>query len=363
MRKIFLLTNLYPSAENPSRGIFVQRMERQLLETGFSLKIIKYRPPCKKSIFKKFFRYISFYLSCIFNILFKNPDVIYVHFASHCSVPVLISKLLRDKFGKETKIITNVHGSDIVIPKRHGWRDKVKIILAAALLKRSTIIISPSKSFMREVRPLINYDTSIKLIDVPSGGVDTNIYNSQDRREGYKGRILFLARMENVKRPVYTVSELLNLYRMYSSSIDSISVVGTGSKSIEVERLIRESGSDTIRYLGAVSNEEVPTLYNGNDIYVLLSSSESLGLTVLEAMACGMIVFVSDIPVFRDYIEHGVNGFIVSSEFSLSDCFSCYLNLSDSERFELSNNAIDTVLRNYSNRISSKRLISVFKNL
>jgi len=45
-----------------------------------------------------------------------------------------------------------------------------------------------------------------------------------------------------------------------------------------------------------------------------LSSWESFGLSVIEAMATGTPVITSNIPPFHETVEHGVTGFICDSK-------------------------------------------------
>lgn len=55
-----------------------------------------------------------------------------------------------------------------------------------------------------------------------------------------------------------------------------------------------------ITFLGMVSDEWLPALYTGAELFVLPSLLESFGLPVLEAMACGTPVVTSDISSIRE---------------------------------------------------------------
>jgi len=55
--------------------------------------------------------------------------------------------------------------------------------------------------------------------------------------------------------------------------------------------------------LGTVSDSELPSWFHTADAFVFPSLKEGWGIAVLEAMAAGLPVVVSDIPVFREYLN------------------------------------------------------------
>lgn len=65
--------------------------------------------------------------------------------------------------------------------------------------------------------------------------------------------------------------------------------------------------------LGKLPHDQLPDLYRWADALVLPSRFDSFGLVVLEALACGLPVIVSDRVGAKDFVEHGVNGMIVPS--------------------------------------------------
>jgi glycosyltransferase involved in cell wall biosynthesis len=65
--------------------------------------------------------------------------------------------------------------------------------------------------------------------------------------------------------------------------------------------------------LGKLPHEELPGLYRWADALVLPSRFDSFGLVVLEALACGLPVIVSDRVGAKDFVEHGINGLILPS--------------------------------------------------
>jgi glycosyltransferase involved in cell wall biosynthesis len=57
--------------------------------------------------------------------------------------------------------------------------------------------------------------------------------------------------------------------------------------------------AEHVHFLGPVPHEEVERLCRASDIFVLGSHREGSGYALLEALACGVVPVVSDIPSFR----------------------------------------------------------------
>ncbi len=72
-----------------------------------------------------------------------------------------------------------------------------------------------------------------------------------------------------------------------------------GSTDTDEYRVVREEITrlgldDEVIFLGFVSDEDLRLLYNAASLYIYPSLSEGIGLTVLEAMACGTPVITSN---------------------------------------------------------------------
>jgi len=62
---------------------------------------------------------------------------------------------------------------------------------------------------------------------------------------------------------------------------------------------------------GTVPDEDVPAWYAAADVLAFPSVKEGFGLAVIEAMAAGLPVVTSDLPVFREYLVPGRDALLV----------------------------------------------------
>ena len=76
---------------------------------------------------------------------------------------------------------------------------------------------------------------------------------------------------------------------------------GFGTDAGALPGLVGELGlGDDVRLLGAVAPDDLEALYAQADVLVTATLYEGFGLPVLEAMARGVLVACSDLPVLRE---------------------------------------------------------------
>lgn len=71
--------------------------------------------------------------------------------------------------------------------------------------------------------------------------------------------------------------------------------------------------TDRFRLLADFPFADKPLVYGAADVFVSISENiqETFGLSLVEAMACGLPVIASDWSGYRDLVEHGSTGFLV----------------------------------------------------
>jgi glycosyltransferase involved in cell wall biosynthesis len=76
---------------------------------------------------------------------------------------------------------------------------------------------------------------------------------------------------------------------------------GWGEGRRRAEEAARRLGiGEQVRFLGWVDDGALPALYRGAQAHILSTSQETFGRSVLEAMACGCLCVVQDLPVLRE---------------------------------------------------------------
>jgi len=87
-------------------------------------------------------------------------------------------------------------------------------------------------------------------------------------------------------------------------------VAGDGPERLALESAAAERGLDRVRFLGYVPYPDLPALYAAADLFVHAAREERWGVSVEEALACGLPAIASSrVGAGYDLIEEGKNGF------------------------------------------------------
>jgi glycosyltransferase involved in cell wall biosynthesis len=91
--------------------------------------------------------------------------------------------------------------------------------------------------------------------------------------------------------------------------IARLTIAGDGPDREALARLAGELElSERVRFTGFVPHEQLPALYQAADLFATGSTSETQGLVVLEAAACGLPVVAVDALALPEAVYHGVHG-------------------------------------------------------
>ncbi len=127
------------------------------------------------------------------------------------------------------------------------------------------------------------------------------------------GRMVYKKGFDIFLRALARVPELAAVRGLTLPPVHTI-MVGEGDLWAEWQRLGAELGLSHIHWLGNVPTDEMEAVYNAADALIMPNVTRpatGLGVTVLDAMACGKAIIGSDTAGNPLVVEHGVNGLIV----------------------------------------------------
>jgi len=141
--------------------------------------------------------------------------------------------------------------------------------------------------------------------------------------------------------PVYGIDVLLEAFGLAHRTNSSLRLLllGGGSGAGRVRGFIGAHGlTHAIRMPGCIGRSEMPKWFRAADVYVSCSQSDGTSVSLLEAMATGLPVVVSDIPSNREWVVEEKNGWLASagSAEEFADRFLRSAQLGPEEREEFS---------------------------
>lgn len=364
MKKMILITNLYPSEKYPYYGTFVKKFN-DMATPFFDIKLVALYKEGNKLM--KLLKYFAFYMKIIVYILFSDSDsLIYVHYASHTAIPILLCNKI-----KKFTLYVNVHGSDIFPAKKNENLQKY----TKRLLFISDRIVVPSSYFEKAVKEkynLFNHDFKV----FPSCGVDSNIFYVKDKKKIMKENNLsiefkyigFASRFDEGKGVDILLKSINELNNKNSEFFKDkrVILIGSGKYDNEVSQFIKNNSLEKIiiRY-PQLNQKQLSNIYNILDWFVFptIRKGESLGLVGLEAMACGIPVIASNFAGPSTYIIHKVNGlfFEVNNYNDLSSKIFDAFNLTKDEYMHMKNEALITS-KKYLDKNLLTQFLDIFEN-
>jgi glycosyltransferase involved in cell wall biosynthesis len=156
------------------------------------------------------------------------------------------------------------------------------------LVQRVKVVFVPSEYVRRKIVARFRRED---VLAIPSG-VNSETFHPSARQSTYdlpERYVLFVGSLE----PRKNLSGLLNAWNGIRREFPDVTMVIAGTtgrvfRSVELPRQRPQ-----VRFLGHVETE-LPALYANAELFVLPSFDEGFGLPVVEAMACGTPVIVSD---------------------------------------------------------------------
>ncbi len=353
--RVLFITNLFPVKNAVSNGEYIR--QQAFLVSKFSKVYIAYPKPIlpqlytwlekrkQKTFFvpqspllsKKehslsffYFRFPYFtqfglkdplkFLGLLFYVTLKRvrPDLIHGHFTYECGyLAVLLGKVIR------CPVIITVHESFVFsvgnfADDRDGkwaWDEPLDVIEKKYIyaLREASLVIAVSAGVKDAV---IRLGVSPSKVKVIGNGVDQDKFCITKADTGsdlghLKKVILYIGGIF----PKKGIFELLGAVELLNRHRDDFKLMIIGNAGDFQDKLKSEIDSmklgDTVDFLGAKPNDELPGYISKSHVFCLPSHGETFSCVTIEALACGVPVVGTAVGVISDIIKPNDNGFIV----------------------------------------------------
>ena len=234
-----------------------------------------------------------------------NPDLIHIHQISSLAYVA--------PFLNFHPYILSAWGSDILIKPN---KSKIFSFLASNSIKNADLLHCDGVKTWQALEKLGAPSDKIARIYF---GVDADNFNPKKRSMEFRKRIGVGQSPVIISTrglsPIYDIATLIHAIPKVIKEIpDAKFIIGSsGPLKEELEKLANKlMVSGNVIFTGRISDEDFPRYVASSDIYVSTSLSDAgLASSTGEAMACGLPVIVTEDPDNRNWIEDGVNGFVI----------------------------------------------------
>jgi glycosyltransferase involved in cell wall biosynthesis len=242
------------------------------------------------------------------------------------------------------------------------------------ILKRANAFVAISSDVDTELR---TQGVNPTLIEMIPNGVDTRRFRPAKPHERHELRrelglppddkiVTFTGRLVSYKGLPLLLEVWQEIQRKYNNV--GLLLVGAGGLDIhnceaELKAYVSANGlQDSVCFTGEVHN--VYEYLQASDIFVFPTENEAFGISLIEAMACGLPVISTPVGGVKDILQHRQNGFVVQpgdlqqlydaldtliTDAALSDC--------------LGQAAWQTVQDRYSAKTVTRKYVTLFQHL
>jgi glycosyltransferase involved in cell wall biosynthesis len=175
--------------------------------------------------------------------------------------------------------------------------------LSPWLWRRSLAVVANSQG----LRQLALRTAPQQAIEVIENGIDTQRFHPGERAAGHL-RILCVARLIRRKG----IDHLLQALAQLPRKTCTLTVVGTGDIAEELDQQAAALAiTEDVTFRGHVDHADLAEVYRAHDVFVLPSLNEGMSNTVLEALASGLPVILTETGGTAELLREGVNGYLI----------------------------------------------------
>ncbi|MGY5860383.1 MAG: glycosyltransferase family 4 protein [Candidatus Thorarchaeota archaeon] len=292
-------------------------------------------------------------------ILEFKPDIIHAH-STYVVFNRVLSKLQEGGSLGEIPMIVTIHGrpKPLILPNGNETTDFDSFTEVCPF----DLIIAVSNN----VADVLDEYLSRKGLDVPVlplyAGIDLSVFYPMPEMEK-KWDIAFLGRLEMMKS-VDLFPEMLVQLRQNFPNLKML-MTGDGSlKSSLLKDFDRLGVSQMVQYLGVVETDQVPELINQSRIFIYPSREEPFGLSIIEAMACGVPVVTTNVFGPSEIITNGIDGLTVNPN-DVSTLVEAIRSLLDDkqQRIQMGAQGRTTVEDLFDSNQHLENLVSIYQDL
>lgn len=313
------IDNYFLDHNNQSKGNKIQLLFRMIFSMIFYREVfknniysIKKLRSCASSIisYRKYYELLQEYFKDKNDL--KNT-IIYTYWNNEITYAL---QTLKSQYGY--KLVSRIHGGDLYKERRPMNYMPLKKQFTKNIDKVYTITQS-ANVYLHDI-----YGFNHNLLELSRLGVDNNNITSLANKENIL-HLISCSFLVEVKR----IDKIIEALQNISINMPHINYVWThiGDGPL-YERLLKMANKKlghlnniNFKFLGNLDNKKVYQFYKNNsvDVFINVSDSEGVPVSIMEAMSCNIPIIAPDIGGISDMVINKFNGFLLSSKSEVNE--------------------------------------------
>ncbi len=337
--RIGIFTDTYPPYIN-GVSTSIKMLEKALKEKGHQVYIVTVNNKNMKYIYENDgktiripgipigiydYRLTGIYPIRVINKIKRwNLDVIH----SHTEFGVgTFARIIAKQFGIPLVHTYHTMYEDYVHYITHGYFDKsskklVEYFTKFYCDKTTSELIVPSKKTYNLFKEKYKCDKNIYIVPT---GMDVENFDvsklKQSKIEELKNKyklnnsfvVLYVGRLAEEKNIEFIINNQHTLLKKYPNL--KLLIVGNGPDMEKYQKLCKKNKIlESTIFTGAIPRDEMPYYYALGNVFVTASTTETQGLTVIEAMAASLPVVAINDESFTNTVVDGLNGYLFTKK-------------------------------------------------
>ena len=244
-----------------------------------------------------------------------NPDIIHLHslwYPGYLGVyingyPFVVTVLNGD-------VLWNKDDIDLKIKFYERVRTKYA-------LKKANLITGESKTL---IDACMRHGVSKNKLHITRcGGIDLTVFNCNEDKSairsslGLSSHFKIVLSPRNITTDIYNIDKIVKaIPKIFNKVKDVLFVFIWHAQNNDKEKILKdlvlELGiQENVKIVGSVTHDKIALYHKASDIMVSVSQYDSGPVALQEAMACGDVPVISDLPSVREWITDDWNGILV----------------------------------------------------
>jgi glycosyltransferase involved in cell wall biosynthesis len=229
----------------------------------------------------------------------------------------------------------------------------------SALLCRFPVHVIPNCIDTEVYRPL-SKDEINTIAEREENAVVRRVFSEANSEKGLAKPLILYGAMHAATDRIKGFASLLSAMKLLDRQGVNARFVVFGAEEQELPMHLEHID---VSLIGYISGQVLTAIYSLADVMVVPSLTENLSNVIMESLACGTPVVAFKIGGNSDMIDHRQNGYLAQEQDSEDLRMGIQWCLENNKKGELSKNAREKVLNNYTIDIVSNQYKQLYESL